>query len=314
MKIENSKYLFLACAGLIASGNDGYDRGDAEVSALAGQIQRAGFPEEAKDWFSQARTGQVAVNPYWPRGSALAAACPFVGKDYQFDRDGFLSFWRGAGFSDSIGPDSFESWISDIGGCLRLLEDHPSVPALWSEYAHMVVMRSGHWSSAIGKTDEAAGAFFGEEAPELIFWPNLFFPCIADFVRMNGRIIVIASEPDAETMLHEALHTAVGRYRREIEDFAANHGVSAFADQEKMLELGYMTDRSAASAAHAVEETFVRALSTVLSGGGEDRLRSHASFGFEAAPEIGRQARQAKPDLRTLGEFVRRVLDERRFL
>lgn len=313
MRIENSRYLFLACAGMIASGNDGYDHTDAEISNLASRINSAGFPEEVKAWFSQARTGQVAVNPYWPRGSALAMACPFVGDNYQFERDGFLSFWQGVGSPDPMGLDRFKDWISHFGTYLQLLGEHPAAPAFWSEYAHIVAMRSGQWSSAVRETDSAAQAFFGAEAPELVFWPNLFFPCIADFVRIGNRITVIACEPDAETMLHEALHTAVARCRREITDFASRYGVSAFADQGKMLELGYMADRSAASAAHAIEETFVRALSTVLSGGGEERLRFHASCGFTVVPEIGRQVRQMEPVLETLGQLVQYVLAERCF-
>lgn len=53
MKIENSRYLLLACAGMIALGNDGYDHMDTEISNLASRIKSAGFPYVlAERWFS----------------------------------------------------------------------------------------------------------------------------------------------------------------------------------------------------------------------------------------------------------------------
>lgn len=48
MNIENNKHLFLACAGLAASGSDGHDHADREVSELVGKIRAAGFHKTQK--------------------------------------------------------------------------------------------------------------------------------------------------------------------------------------------------------------------------------------------------------------------------
>ncbi len=311
MTIENNKRLFLACVGLTASGSEGYDHADGEIAELVEKLRAAGFADDTKTWFGRARTGQVAVNPYWPRGSCLAAACFFMDSAFAFDSAAFFAFLESAGVPpDPVGPENFREWISGAPVSLRLLDAHPAVPALWEEYRRIVNRRAPRWRAAMEKAVSAAQGFFGGEAPEMVFSPNLFTPYSADFVRLENRIVTIASAPDPETMLHETMHTAVARHRGEITAFTKKHGLAAFANRENMMELGYMADDTPASAAHVVEECFVRAFSVVLSGGSDERLQSHARYGCDSVPFIAARIRETSPTYQNLGNFIENVLDE----
>lgn len=311
MNIINSKHLFYVCAGLTASDGDGYDHADADVARLADGIRSAGFSEDVKTWFSRARTGQVAVNPYWPRGSCLASACFFIDERFLFEIEAFFAFLEGAGaVSDPVGADDFKMWIAGLPEALRSMDSHPASAALWREHCRIVEARSSEWRGMLEKAARAAKGFFGDDAPEMAFCPNLFTPYSADFVRKGNRIITISSAPDAETMLHETMHPIVAQSRPEIAAFAEKHGVGAFADKEKMMELGYMADGSAASAAHAIEECFVRALSVVLAGGGDERLCSHAEYGCTSVPFIASRLSKMNLPAATLGELIADVLGD----
>jgi hypothetical protein len=74
MKVENNRYLFYILIGLISSGANAYDHNDVDISSLAERIGKLKISDDIKTWFSRAKTGQVEVNPYWPRGSAVATA------------------------------------------------------------------------------------------------------------------------------------------------------------------------------------------------------------------------------------------------
>ena len=311
MNIENNKQLFLVGVGLTASGCDGYDHSDGEVSNLVGMIHAAGFSDEIKAWFARARTGQVAVNPYWPRGSCLASACFFVDCDFHFDSEEYFAFLESTGaLTDPIGLDDFKSWICGISSHLLDLNAHPAVQTLWNEYCRIIGNRSCQWERMVQKAHTAAQRFFGHDAPEMVFNPNLFTQFSADFVRIGNRIVTISAVPNAETMLHETMHTAIAKYRGEITRFAETYGLASFANREKMMEYGYMADESAASAAHGIEECFVRAFAVVFSGGSEERLQFHRRYGCDAVPKIAALIRQINPDNQSLGCFIKDVLLE----
>lgn len=311
MKIEINRNLFLACMGLVLSGDDSYDHRDADLSHLADRIRAAGFSSDARSWFAQARTGQVAVNPYWPRGSQLAAACFFISGQYHFVCRPMPPFLRSAGAPpDPLGPADFDGWIRGLPRFLRLLDAHPVTPRLWDDYCRIIQARFPLWRPMAEASDRAAQRFFGRSAPEMVFSPNLFRPAIADFVHAGGRIITIAACPDEETMLHETLHMAFDGYRETIAAFAQSHGLGGLADQEKMLRLGYMADGSAQSAARALEDCFVRALSAVLSEAGEERLAFHVRSGFTGVPLIASYIRRIRPTMESLDALIKAVFSD----
>ena len=306
MSIENNRLLFLACAGLVASGSDGHDHADAEVCSIVEMIRAAGLPCHIAAWFARARTGQVAVNPYWPRGSCLAAACFFVDNQYRFDGDGYFAFLESTGaIDDPIGAADFRAWIAETAAHLRLVAEHPAIPSIWAEYGRAVERRAAGWVDMIARANDAARDFFGEDAPEMVFSPNLFTPYSADFVTIGRRIITIASAPDPETMLHETLHPAVTKHRPAILAFAQSHGLGGLADGAMMRQFGYMQHDSPTSAAHVIEECFVRALAAALSGGDGQR---HGQYGWDGVPLIAARIRALAPSHEGLGSFVADIL------
>ncbi len=212
--------------------------------------------------------------------------------------------------SDPIGIDDFKDWILGLPDILRNLDDHPATTALWREYCRIVHRRSPQWQGMIEKAVNAAKLFFGDDAPEMVFNPNLFTPYSADFVRMGNRIVTISSAPDAETMLHETMHTAIAKYRDKLISFAEVFGLGTFADKDKMMQFGYMEDESAESAANVIEECCVRALAVTLSGGSDERLQFHAEYGCTSVPFIASRIRRMKPSYTSLNEFIRNILDE----
>jgi hypothetical protein len=305
MNIENNKQLFLAGIGLVASGSNGHDPSDAEVLHLVSMVRSAAFPNVVTDWFACARTGQVTVNPYWPRGSFLAAACFFINDAFHFDRKAFFAFLESTGsLSDPIGIDDFMAWVSEAPAYLRLLHDHPLIPAIWDEYCQIIDKRSHKWRAMIDDAVGAANSFISSAEMEMVFNPNLFQPYSADFVRIGNRIVTISSTPDAETMLHETMHTVIARHREKILAFAVEHGLASFANRDTMMELGYMEDESATSIAHVIEECFVRALSVVLSGGSEERLQFHARYGCDSVPFIAQSIRREKTTSASLERLI----------
>ena len=309
VNIEINRNLFYVLAGLISSGADAYDHNDADVSALAEGIRDLEIAENTKTWFSRARTGQVKVNPYWPRGSALSAACFFVNNEV-FDIDAFFSFYESTAISDPIGLDDFRSWVIELPQVLLYMERLSGILALWSEYRRVVDSRTPKWASLIDEAGKTAQRFYGDNVPEMSFSPNLFAAYSTDFVRIGNKIITIAAEPDVESMMHETLHTIIAAYRGKILVFAEKHGLMGFADRDKMIELGYMEDDSVSSITHAIEECFVRALSVLLAGKGDERLRAHAEFGCDGVPFIASHFKNIRPAANELGAFIDAVLTE----
>lgn len=315
MNIENNKYLFYICAGLTATGSEGYNHSDMDVLKLVNNIREAEFPDNLKIWFALARTGQIAVNPYWPRGSSLAAACFFVNDRYEFDINSFFSFLESVGgISDPIGIADFKKWIGELPNILRKMDALHSTPFLWKEYCDIVTMRLPEWCDMVEKAVKTVKIFFEGDGPEIIFNPNLLTHYSTDFVRIGNRIITISPDPDMESMLHETMHTAVAASRKEITDFAAKNCLSKFADRFKMIEFGYMEDDSVESIAHVIEECFVRALAVTLSGGTDERLRTHAEYGCESVPFIASCVREINPTNSTLNMFIQEVLTRMRLI
>ena len=310
--IENNKFLFYVSVGLTASGYDGYDHDDAAISALVGQIHAAGFSDEVKAWFACARTGQVELNPYRPRGAALAAACFFMDDDYTFDFSHFLSFLKRAGVSDPVGKKDFKSWAVSLPDILRDIDGNPATEGLWNEYCRIINERSSEWQKNMKTVISIVRQFFIDKYKnslfEISFAPNLFTPYSTDLVRVRERIIVVSPSPDIESMLHEAMHVAVTKYWEKFTSHAGEYGLGNFADREKMGKFGYMPDDTAASAARVIEECFVRALAVILSRGNDERLQAHTDSGFYSVPFIGWNLKQIKISYLNLGEFIDDIL------
>ena len=150
--------------------------------------------------------------------------------------------------------------------------------------------------------------FFSDGAPKMSFSPNLFAAYSTDFVRKGNNIITIAAEPEIESMLHEILHTVLAVHREKIMEYSKKYGLADFASREKMMEFGYMDDDTATSITHVMEECFVRAISVVLAGKGDERLYAHAEYGCDSVPMIAHYFKTIRPTVNELGSFIDTVL------
>ncbi|MDR0897478.1 MAG: hypothetical protein LBN04_06435 [Oscillospiraceae bacterium] len=290
--ITNKIELFFINIGLIHAGANYHNPADAPICGLVESIRALDLPAATKNWFCLARTGQVAVNPFYPRGSDLAAACFFL-RDGRLNETAYYAFLKACGSQDPIGEGDFREWMSRFAEILSGMFALPSAMALWHEYESIIADRSDAWCSMIASAQNKIHACYGDAAPELLFCPNLFNQYLADYVRLDNQIIVIAIEPNGESMLHEALHPLFAAYRDRFLAYADKQPIAPFADEAAMLETGYMADASAAAKAHVLEECFVRALSVVLSGGGSERVDFHQRCGFRGVAHLAERFRDA---------------------
>jgi len=311
MRIKNNPRIFYLACGLLAEGDKRYDHNDSEIAALAKKIQKASqevsLDADIIQWFNLAKTGQVDANPYWPRGHAMLMAVVFTEEGTDLDIDQFIEFLESINMQDPIGPEEFREWIGRLPEILTYAET--LFRTFWKEYCEIMFARTSSWMPQIEASRLPLKEFFGKSAPNLVLAPNLFAsPFAADFVRIpnDDTVTMIACKPDVESMLHEALHSEIAKYRDKIIAFGEEHSLAAFADAEKMQELGYMqtVDDDPAYTSHIIEECFVRALSATLAGGGEGRLQSHINCGFTGLPTIADYFEEHRPKAANLGDFI----------
>jgi hypothetical protein len=309
MSVEINRKIYAVTCGMVASGYDLYTSAVGDIYWFAQEVANLSMSENVRSWFEKARTGQVAVNPYWPRGHAVLSAAFFTeGKN--FDIDGFMSFFDNTGVSDPIGRKEFIEWISQLPLMLEYMDEKAS--SLWEKYCGLFTWWLSSGRKSIEEACKISNEFFGDAAMELSFIPNpLYSPFATDFVRIGNKLIVIGHSCDAESMLHEALHIEIAKYRDKITTFINEHGYANFANFSKMIEMGYINQNAINHAddykpayAHVIEECFVRGISTALAEGGARRLSAHANEGFGSVPAIGLFFEKMRPKADCLGEFM----------
>ncbi|MDR0897309.1 MAG: hypothetical protein LBN04_05575, partial [Oscillospiraceae bacterium] len=228
--IINKIELFFINIGLIHAGANYHNPADAPIHELVESIRALDLPAATKNWFCSARTGQVAVNPFYPRGSNLAAACFFL-QDGKLNETAYYAFLKVCGSQDPIGEGAFRAWMSRFVEILSGMYAMPGAMALWHAYEAIVAERSDAWRSMIASAQSKIHACYGDAAPELLFCPNLFNQYLADFVRPDNQIIVIAAEPNGESMLHEALHPLFAACRGWFMAYADKQPIARYADE-----------------------------------------------------------------------------------
>jgi len=294
---------------MVATGYDLYDAGNADICDFAREVKVMPLDDNVRLWFEKARTGQVTVNPYWPRGHAVLSASFFV-NGCDFDIGGHMTFLDETGVTDPIGRENFISWIAELPYMLAYMEE--KVAGFWDGYCNLQSILAVNNDAIVSEARKIAGDFFGAGAYELFFTPNpLYSPYATDFIRIGNRIIVIGHSCDVESMLHEALHVEVAKHRDLISAYVLKHGHGNFADIAKMTKLGYITEDKMMHGddykphyVRVIEECIVRGISTVLAGGGDSRLAVHANDGFGSVPAIGVLFRQMRPEANVLGSFI----------
>jgi len=205
--------------------------------------------------------------------------------DGGLDIDQFLEFLEGINMKDPIGEDEFREWIGRSPEILTYIED--VFRGFWNEYCRIMLARTPQWAPKIEASHRPLKEFFGRgNVPNLVLAPNLFAsPFATDFVKLEGATAMIACKPDVENILQEVLRDSVGLHSKKIAVFCEEYG-----DE-------YVT-----------QECFVRALSTILAGGGEGRMQSHVNCGFVGVPTIAKYFEEHRPKAENLTDFIETVL------
>ena len=288
MRIKNNPKIFYLACGLLAEGDRRYDSGDTEIAALAEKIRKAtsgvSLDTDILQWFNLAKTGQVEENPYWPRGHAMMMAVLFS-DDTELDIDRFVTFLENVNMQDPIGEDEFRQWIGRLPEVLAYTEN--IFRSYWKEYCKIMFVRTNSWMSELEASRKPLKEFFGRgNILNLVLIPNLFAsPFAADFVRQGDIVNMIACKPDIERMLQEVLRDIIAEYEGKISAFCEEHGDDLIT-----------------------QECFVRALSTILSVGGEGRMQVHVNCGFTSLPIIAKHFEEHRPNVDDLGNFIDIVL------
>jgi len=292
MRIECNHGVFAMAAGLVAAGYNMYNTGvvDIDVLSLARKASQLQIDDSIRFWFECARTNQVSVNPYWPRGHYAV-----------------ISAYQGKLPSD-LDPQHLD-WIQYIP--MALLVMYEATIDLFGIYQDMVTKREPGWKPAYHHGLTALQDFFETDCTErVLFVPNLLMsPHATDFVQKNDVTVVIGATLDAESIVHEVLHTSLAACRDTLAAYAAQRGTQGFACPDAMRELGYMRDNSVKSCVNAIEECIVRVLSSLMTGGGEKRLETHADVGFLGAAQVGRIFQENRPKSKEIADFISFLLE-----
>ena len=138
---------------------------------------------------------------------------------------------------------------------------------------------------------------------------------MADFVKQDGKTIVIAAYPTEIAILHEFLHPFISVHRNVFADFMPQINLDSCINTEYVAACGYMWDNSEGAKVHALEECFVRGISIGISNMSEQEKAQHCKWsrdsGFLFVSEILKVMKGMDITEDNLGEFIRHMLERR---
>ena len=253
--LDINRHLFAAYCGLLRAGYDLYDDSDSLVQFVTERLPELHMEPELTPYFARAKTGRIAVNPYYPWGNDMGAACFFLNDP----PERFRQFLQECGSPDAEDA-AFLPWIAKLTEALAQIEGANGFETLFQEYARQLSARCKGVEAEIEEVRRRLKECLGAEA-EICFAPNpLQSPFQTDFVRRDGLLTVIAARFDRSSVIHEALHPFVAKHRSKLQELLDQRGIDAFVDRERMREYGYMPEDTSKSCLHALEECVVRAL------------------------------------------------------
>lgn len=301
MNIIVDKNLFFAYCGMIAAGYDLMDTSDSLVWEVCQAAKQARLEKGVLDYFAYTRTETISVNPYYPRGSELSAACFFLEKPLC----DFLAFLRACRAQEAEDPE-FRAWITRLPEVLEALSGSPSLSAAWERYSHGVGERFSGLSAQISALQQRLDRLGWGRGVQILFAPNLLqSKHLADFSLVDCRLYLIAGEFSQSAAIHEYLHPLLQERRGTLLRLLRIHGLARFVDIEKLAALGYLPGPSEEDQAHALEECMVRAIAGVLGGVSmESYCKMNREYGFTSLPEMMERLRQNTLEGKTLEEIL----------
>ena len=284
MNIIINKHLFAAYCGMLKSGYDLMDLSDPIVSNVHAWVSTADFGDEIPKYFLFTKTNTVSVNPYYPRGSDLSAACFFQDKSI----DEYIDFLKTCK-SPEAGNPTFTAWIAKLPPMLQAIENHREFNAVYRSYRKCLLTRFAHVSEQITEIEKTLKSNPFNTPVSLIFAPNLLqSKFLADYALIDNSLYVISSTFQSSTVIHEYLHLALKSTHQLFIDIVRKYGLDRYVDVNKMLGLGYLRGTTPADKAYVLDELLVRALCGILdtSINVPNYCYDNVQIGFHSIPQI----------------------------
>ncbi len=283
MSLTINKHLFAAYCGLISSGYSLTDLSDSDIRALYNRIQKIEFDSEISDYFSFAKTNTIDINPYYPRGSDLSAACFFLENDI-IEYIDFLRFCN----SPSANDEEFIKWIKSLKEPLEFIENHSDFDLLFAMYKELVNNRFSDIDSQLCGFQNKIKKF-NDCNVQFVFAPNLLqSKYLADFVFKDNTLYIISTSFSQTAVAHEYFHILLNGKMGLLRKLIKRINIDDFLNKDTMIKFGYMYDDSLNSRINAMEDCIIRAMCGVVM---EDKdiesyCKTNIQCGFVGVPAM----------------------------
>lgn len=260
MNLEINKNLFAAWCGMIISGYDLFDNRDKEILYLCKEIKNKLYDDRIVKHFALSKTNAVECNPYYPRASDLSVYCFYIDKTL----DAYYAFLDYCGDTEHRNPD-FREWIEKSESYIRSIRENKHFSELFCTYYDIINNRFTDIDSQIALIKDKLTKYNLLADIKMIFAPNLLqSKYLADYALIDNKLYIIAADFREKTIIHEYLHIITKVKQKEIEILLQEKDIKDFVNIAEMQKLGFLKDFSLQSQIHALEETFVRYYTDLL--------------------------------------------------
>lgn len=260
MNSEINKNLFAAWCGMIISGYDLFDKEDKEVSYLCDEIKAKLYSNSIAEHFAFSRTNTVEYNPYYPRASNLSVYCFYMDKPI----DEYYAFLEYCGDTEHRNTE-FQERIERSKYYIHLIIVNDNFSEVFNHYSNIINRRFNNIDNQINSIKDKLDKHNLLTDIEIIFAPNLLqSQHLADYVLVNNKLYIIATNFSEKTVIHEYLHIVAKSKRKEFEKLLQEKEIDDLTDVDGMHNFGYLKDFSLKSKVYAFGEQFVRCYTNLL--------------------------------------------------
>ena len=279
-----NKHLFAAYCGMIKSGYDLMDLSDEIVVNVYNWISNVDFNEKILEYFRFTKTNKIQVNPYYPRGSDLSAACFFQDKSIAE----YIEFLRICESPEANNP-QFIAWISKLPNILAQIENYDTFDNVYHYYCEALEQRFVDVPKQMTDIEKIVKSKPFCTQTSVVFAPNLLqSKYLADYAFAGDTLYVISGVFRNSAVIHEYLHLALKPIRGTLLNIVQSHSLNRYVNMKSMLELGYLRGYSNEDLAHTLDECLVRALCGVIDKTLDvnEYCRENVQSGFDSVPQM----------------------------
>lgn len=260
MNLEMNKNLFAAWCGIIISGYNLFNSDDKEILYLCGEIKHKLYNDNIARHFAFSKINMVECNPYYPRASNLSVYCFYMDKPI----DEYYSFLDYCGDIEHRNIE-FQEWIEKSKYYIHSIITNDNFSKLFDYYINIINRRFNDIDNQICSVKNKLDKHYLLTDIEFIFAPNLLqSKYLADYVLVDNKLYIIATDFSEETIIHEYLHIVTKSKHKEFEKLLQEKDIHDFVNVNEMQRLGYLKNFSLKSKVHALEEQFIRYYTNLL--------------------------------------------------